>query len=86
MERMTLGTLTQRGGTEGYSLACQVYRSAGASGNECHSLPAGTGPGPAPLEKRRKLDAAKAAGKATQSLEDKIYEIEDAIRLATRPA
>ena len=48
-------------------------------------------PAIAPLEKRllqtrRKLDAAKAGGKATQSLEDKIYEIEDAIRLATWPA
>ena len=43
----------------------------------------------APLEKRLaqtrgKLEAAKTAGKSTQSLEDKIYEIEDAIRLATR--
>ena len=48
-------------------------------------------PAIAPLEKRlvqtrQKLETAKAAGKATQSLEDKIYEIEDAIRLATRPA
>ena len=43
----------------------------------------------APLEKhlvqtRNKLEAAKAAGKKTQGLEDKIYEIEDAIRLATQ--
>jgi hypothetical protein len=41
----------------------------------------------APLEKRlaqakQKLDAAKTAGKPTRNLEDKIYEIEDAIRLA----
>jgi hypothetical protein len=43
------------------------------------------------LEKRlaqakAKLDAAKAAGKATRNHEDKIYEIEDEIRLATQPA
>ncbi len=41
----------------------------------------------APLEKRlaqakQKLEAAKTAGKPTRNLEDKIYEIEDAIRLA----
>ena len=35
---------------------------------------------------QRKLADAKAAGKPTRALEDKIYEIEDAIRLATRPA
>jgi len=31
----------------------------------------------------KKLDVAKAAGKETKNLDDKIYEIEDAIRLAT---
>jgi hypothetical protein len=31
----------------------------------------------------KKLEAAKAAGKDTKNLDDKIYEIEDAIRLAT---
>ena len=47
-------------------------------------------PGPqSPLEKklaqaRTKLDAAKAAGKPTRNLEDKVYEIEDEIRLAAR--
>jgi len=45
----------------------------------------------APLEKRlaqarEKLDAAKTAGKPTRNLEDKIYEIEDAIRLAVQSA
>ena len=30
----------------------------------------------------KKLEAAKAAGKTTKNLEDRIYEIEDAIRLA----
>jgi hypothetical protein len=41
----------------------------------------------APLEKRlaqtrEKLELAKTAGKPTRNLEDKIYELEDAIRLA----
>jgi hypothetical protein len=31
---------------------------------------------------KRKLEEAKAAGKATRPLEDQIYEIEDALRLA----
>jgi hypothetical protein len=43
----------------------------------------------APLEKRlaqtrEKLETAKTAGKPTRNLEDKIYEIEDAIRLAVQ--
>jgi len=33
---------------------------------------------------RKKLDAAKAAGSPTKNLEDKIYEIEDDIRLLTQ--
>ena len=42
---------------------------------------------PGPLEKRlataqKKLEAARAAGAPTKNLEDKIYEIEDEIRLA----
>jgi hypothetical protein len=41
------------------------------------------------LEKRlatvkKKLEATKAAGKPTRNLEDKIYEIEDDLRLATQ--
>jgi hypothetical protein len=32
---------------------------------------------------QKKLEATKAAGKDTKNLEDKIYELEDAIRLAT---
>lgn len=32
---------------------------------------------------KKKLDAAKAANKATRNLEDKVYEIEDELRLAT---
>ena len=43
----------------------------------------------APLEKRlaqarEKLETAKTAGKPTRNLEDRIYEIEDAIRLAVQ--
>jgi hypothetical protein len=33
---------------------------------------------------RLKLDAARAAGKPTKNLEDRIYEVEDEIRLATQ--
>jgi hypothetical protein len=32
---------------------------------------------------RKKLEDAKAAGKTTRPLEDRVYEIEDALRLAT---
>jgi hypothetical protein len=35
---------------------------------------------------KKKLDAAKAAGTPTRSHEDRIYEIEDAIRLAAQSA
>jgi hypothetical protein len=43
------------------------------------------------LEKRRvliqkKLDAAKLAGKPTKNLEDKLYEVEDELRLAGHTA
>ncbi len=34
---------------------------------------------------RRKLESARAAGKATRPLEDKIYEMEDELRLANQP-
>ncbi|MCU1259936.1 MAG: hypothetical protein JWO80_2821 [Bryobacterales bacterium] len=38
-------------------------------------------------QNQKKLEVVKAAGKPTQNLEDKIYEIEDALRLATaRPS
>jgi hypothetical protein len=33
---------------------------------------------------KRKLDEAKAAGKSTRALEDKIYEVEDELRLAAQ--
>ena len=35
---------------------------------------------------RRKLDAAKSAGSSTKNLEDKVYELEDDLRLATQGA
>jgi hypothetical protein len=35
---------------------------------------------------RAKLDAAKTAGKPTRTLEDRIYEIEDDLRLSSQPA
>ena len=35
---------------------------------------------------RQKLEGAKSAGKPTRVLEDRIYEIEDALRLAATPA
>jgi hypothetical protein len=34
---------------------------------------------------KRKLEGAKAAGTPTRNLEDKVYEIEDELRLATQP-
>ena len=35
---------------------------------------------------RKKLDAAKSAGSSTKNLEDKVYELEDDLRLATQGA
>jgi hypothetical protein len=35
---------------------------------------------------KTKFEAAKAAGKPTRNLEDRIYEIEDELRLATQPS
>jgi hypothetical protein len=53
--------------------------------------PAAPDPRLAPLEKRLgqarvKLETARTAGKPTKNLEDRIYEIEDEIRLATTGA
>jgi hypothetical protein len=52
--------------------------------------PEKTNPKLAPIQKRltaakRKLEEAKTGGKATRPLEDKIYEIEDELRLAIQP-
>jgi hypothetical protein len=35
---------------------------------------------------KKKLEDAKAGGKQTQTLEDRVYEIEDELRLAAQPA
>lgn len=53
------------------------------------AIPAKPDPRVASLNKkldnaRKKLEAAKASGAATKNLEDRIYEIEDEIRLATQ--
>jgi hypothetical protein len=60
--------------------------------NESHpaAAPEKTNPQLAAIQKRlatarRKLEEAKTAGKATRPLEDKIYEIEDELRLANQP-
>ena len=50
-----------------------------------------TNPKTTGLQKRlataqQKLDQAKASGASTKNLEDRIYEIEDAIRLASTQA
>ena len=37
------------------------------------------------INANKKLETAKAAAKPTRNLEDKIYELEDALRLATQP-
>ena len=72
--------------------AAKGKKSAPAGKPEKAAAPASqANPAVAGYEKRLaqtrvKLEAAKAAGKPTRNLEDKIYEIEDAIRLATRPA
>jgi hypothetical protein len=73
------------------------YKSGGAKKPKAATpAPAPAAPAPPPakadpklaaLDKRlaaakKKLEAAKASGAATKNLEDKIYEIEDEIRLA----
>ena len=55
------------------------------------AAPAAADPKVAKLQKRleaarKKLADAKAAGAPTRALEDRVYEIEDAIRLANEPA
>lgn len=54
------------------------------------TAPEKTDPRLAAIQKRltaakRKLEEAKTGGKATRPLEDKIYEIEDELRLANQP-
>jgi hypothetical protein len=54
------------------------------------AVPEKADPRIAPIQKRltlakRKLEQAKTGGKATRALEDKVYEIEDELRLAEQP-
>ncbi len=59
---------------------------------ESHPAPAPEKVNPklAPIQKRlttakRKLEEARTAGKATRPIEDKIYELDDELRLANQP-
>lgn len=63
------------------------FKAGGARKTAKPSAPPKADPKVAALQKSlalttKKLEAAKAAGKATKNLEDRIYEIEDALRLA----
>ncbi|MGA2114273.1 MAG: hypothetical protein ABSH56_05930 [Bryobacteraceae bacterium] len=63
--------------------------NAAAKGASSPPPPAKTSPKTAGLQKRllaaqQKLEQAKASGSPTKNLEDRIYEIEDAIRLSTQ--
>jgi hypothetical protein len=63
--------------------------NAAAKGASSPPPPAKTSPKTAGLQKRllaaqQKLEQAKAGGAPTKNLEDRIYEIEDAIRLSTQ--
>jgi hypothetical protein len=66
-----------------------VKKALPATPNALATAPAPQAPKPAPSPLQKKLDAeqkklaaAKAAGKPTKAIEDRIYEIEDEIRLA----
>src|SRR5580658_10073852 len=70
-----------------------TFRFKTAAGNKSKKAKAAAAPDPkiAGLEKRRvqiqkKLEAAKGAGKPTKNLEDKLYEVEDELRLAGHAA
>lgn len=73
----------------GSAKAKQSAKSVKATAPEAPA--ASTDPKIAALEKRRvqvkkKIDAAKAAGKPTRNLEDQLYQIEDELRLAREAA
>jgi hypothetical protein len=64
-------------------------KSGKAKADEAPPAPASTDPKVIALEKKlagakKKLEAAKASGSATKNLEDKVYEIEDELRLASQ--
>lgn len=67
------------------------FKAAGGKAVKKKPVAAAVAPDPkvAALEKKLglakgKVEAAKAAGKPTKNLEDRIYEIEDELRLATQ--
>jgi hypothetical protein len=71
------------------------YKRAAAHKSKKAAMPrrnvAAPDPKIAGLEKRRlqiqkKLEAARGAGKPTKNLEDKLYEVDDELRLAGHPA
>jgi hypothetical protein len=72
------------------------YKRAGAPkvkkvAKAAKAAPAAPDPKIAALEKQRaqlqkRIEAAKAAGKATKNLDDKLYEVEDELRLAGHAA
>ncbi len=67
----------------------QKPRAAAKGAIPALTAPAKTDPKTARLQKRlsaaqRKLEQAKASGALTKNLEDRVYEIEDAIRLSTQ--
>jgi hypothetical protein len=69
----------------------QAAPKAQVAGPRTKPEPAKPDPKVAGLQKRletarRKLDEAKASGAPTRPFEDRIYEIEDALRLAGQPA
>ena len=67
-----------------------IQRKATQAESHPATPPEKTNPKLAAIQKRlatakRKLEEAKTAGKTTRPLEDKIYEIEDELRLANQP-
>jgi hypothetical protein len=67
----------------------QKPRAAAKGAIPAPTAPAKTDPKTARLQKRlsaaqRKLEQAKASGAVAKNLEDRVYEIEDAIRLSTQ--
>lgn len=68
-----------------------AFRYKKAAGNKSKKAKAAPDPKIAGLQRRRlqiqkKLEAAKGAGKPTKNLEDKLYEVEDELRLAGHAA
>lgn len=67
----------------------KTQKPTAAKGGNPPAAPARTNPKVAGLQKRllaaqQKLEQAKVSGAPTKNLEDRVYEIEDAIRLSTQ--